>query len=190
MESSPRPNGMGRQQPKTRTRRLGRRSITRLLGGCWAGIGRCGGRGWSTLQPVGQRPAAEAPCQVGALPQSPAGRGGRAARFGATRRLLQGPAGNRHRHGDEHHLPGPPPCSGSHAPASVRCHRSIAGRLELLARQQVEHDGEDHRGDDREQDHQQASRPAAQRPDLDASRAHLWLLLRRRVIGCSTGVVA
>ena len=65
--------------------------------------------------------------------------------------------------------------------------KSIAGRIERLARQQVEHDGEHHRGDDREQDHQQASRPAAQGRDLDASRAHLWLLLRPRVIGCSTG---
>src|SRR4029453_11781233 len=65
--------------------------------------------------------------------------------------------------------------------------KPIAGRIERLARQQVEHDGEPPRGDDRKQDHQQASRPAAERPDLDASRAHLWLLLRRRVIGCSTG---
>jgi hypothetical protein len=95
----------------------------KLLGSCPAGIGRCGGRGWSTLQPVGQRPAAEALHQVGALPQSPAGRGSRAARFGPTGSLLQGPGGDRHRHGDERQLPRPPPCSGPHAHASSRCHQ-------------------------------------------------------------------
>ena len=65
--------------------------------------------------------------------------------------------------------------------------KSRAGRFRRLARQQVEHDGEHDRGDDREQDHQQASQPAAQWPDLNASRAHIWLLLCRRAIGCCAG---
>jgi hypothetical protein len=113
--------GMGRQQPKTRTRRSGRRSATIPLGSCPTGIGRCGGCGWSTLQPVGQWPTAEALHEAGALAQSPTGRGGRVARFGPTRRLLQGPGGDRHRHGDECQLPRPPLGSGPHAHSSSRC---------------------------------------------------------------------
>jgi hypothetical protein len=68
-----RTQGMGRQQPKTRTRRWGRRSTTMRFGSYPAEIGRCdGGRGGSTLQPIRQRPATESLHQVSALAQAPA----------------------------------------------------------------------------------------------------------------------
>jgi hypothetical protein len=73
MDSSPMPRGMGRQQPKTRTRRWGRRSTTMGFGSYPAGIGRGdGGRGRSTLQPIRQRSATESLHQVSALAQAPA----------------------------------------------------------------------------------------------------------------------
>jgi uncharacterized BrkB/YihY/UPF0761 family membrane protein len=46
---------------------------------------------FTLLQPVRQRPTAEALHDIGALAQSPTGRGGRATRFGPTGHLLQGP---------------------------------------------------------------------------------------------------
>jgi hypothetical protein len=73
MDSRPMPRGMGRQQPKTRTRRWGRRSTTMGFGSYPAGIGRGdGGRGRSRLQPIRQRSATESLHQVSALAQAPA----------------------------------------------------------------------------------------------------------------------
>src|SRR5215218_2014036 len=102
--SRPTPRGIGRQQPKTRTRRCGRR-LTAMLAGrrrrLWAR--RRGGR--SPSQPVGQWPATDALHQVGALAQPPAGRRGVVAGLGPAGGLLQRPGGRRGRHHDQPQLP-------------------------------------------------------------------------------------
>jgi hypothetical protein len=73
------------------------------------------------LLSIRQWPAAEALYKIGTLPQPPAGRGGRVTRLSPTGSLLQGPGGDRHRHGDERQLPGPPLCSDPHLHASSHC---------------------------------------------------------------------
>ena len=71
MDRSPRPKGIGRQQPKTRTRRSGRRSTIMLVITFLAGVGAYCGRGRAT-QPVRERPSTQLLDEVGALPKPPA----------------------------------------------------------------------------------------------------------------------
>jgi hypothetical protein len=95
------------------------------------------------LLSIRQWPAAEALHKIGTLPQPPAGRGGRVTRLRPTGSLLKGPGGDRHRHGDECQLPGPPLCSDPHVHGSSHCLESITGWFGWLASQQVDQDGED-----------------------------------------------
>jgi hypothetical protein len=149
---------MGRQQPTTRTRRWGRRLATMVIGLPRFPVS-SGDRGIrSPAQPVGHRLASgprlkrytkSAPCRsrllVGeVVPRASARRAACSKAQAATGTATVTNTNCR-------------------APSLVLVRmlmprfvatKPIAGRIERLARQQVEHDGEDHRGDDREQDHQ------------------------------------